>query len=43
MLDVKVLRDAPDSLREMLSARGADTTVVDQAIDYDVKKRECIT
>ena len=42
MLDVKVLRDAPDSLREMLSARGADTAVVDQAIDYDVKKRECI-
>ena len=42
MLDVKVLRDAPDSLREMLSARGSDTTVVDQAIDYDVKKRECI-
>lgn len=42
MLDVKVLRDAPDSLREMLSARGSDTTVVDRAIDYDVKKRECI-
>ena len=42
MLDVKVLRDAPDSLREMLSARGSDTSVVDQAIDYDVKKRECI-
>lgn len=42
MLDVKVLREDPDSLKEMLKARGTDTEVVDQAVEHDVKKRECI-
>lgn len=39
MLDVKVLRETPDELKDMLSRRGADTTVVDEAIEKDVKKR----
>lgn len=42
MLDVKVLRDDPESLKDMLNARGSDTAVVDKAIDFDKKKRECI-
>ena len=42
MLDVKVLREDPNSLKEMLGARGADTSVVDDAVEYDKKKRECI-
>jgi seryl-tRNA synthetase len=42
MLDVKVLREDPNSLKEMLNARGSDTSVVDDAVDFDKKKRECI-
>jgi seryl-tRNA synthetase len=42
MLDVKVLREDPNSLKEMLSARGSDAAVVDQAVSLDKKKRECI-
>lgn len=42
MLDVRVLREAPDSLKEMLKTRGGDTSVVDRAVEYDVRKRECI-
>ncbi len=42
MLDVKVLREQPDHLKDMLKARGSDTSVVDVAIEADVKKRECI-
>lgn len=42
MLDVKVLRDAPDKLREMLKDRGSDGEVVDRAVEHDVKKREFI-
>lgn len=40
MLDVKVLRDTPDQLKDMLRARGADTQVVDVAIEKDVQKRQ---
>ena len=42
MLDVKVLREQPDHLKDMLKARGSDTSVVDTAVEADVKKRECI-
>jgi seryl-tRNA synthetase len=42
MLDVKVLREQPESLKDMLKARGSNTNVVEQAIEHDVKKRECI-
>lgn len=42
MLDVKVLRDQPEALKEMLSKRGRDTSVVDQAVEHDRKKREFI-
>lgn len=42
MLDVKVLREEPDKLKEMLQARGADSSVVDEAIVHDAKKREYI-
>ncbi len=42
MLDVKVLREQPEALREMLKSRGSDTEVVDRAIEHDAKKREHI-
>lgn len=42
MLDVKVLRETPNELKDMLFRRGADTTVVDKAIESDVEKRRCM-
>ena len=42
MLDVKVLREQPDHLKKMLQDRGSDTSVVDTAVEHDVKKREFI-
>lgn len=42
MLDVKVLRDEPQNLKQMLEARGSDTSVVQTAVEHDVKKREYI-
>jgi seryl-tRNA synthetase len=42
MLDIKVIRERHQDLREMLARRGADTEVVDRAVDSDLKKREAI-
>lgn len=42
MLDVKVLREQPEDLKKMLEARGTDSSVVDEAVNHDIKKRENI-
>lgn len=42
MLDIKVIRERPQDLKDMLARRGADTTVVDRAVEADAKKREAI-
>ena len=42
MLDIKVLRERHQDLADMLARRGADTDVVDRAVQSDLKKREAI-
>jgi seryl-tRNA synthetase len=42
MLDIKVLRERHQDLTDMLARRGADTDVVDRAVQCDLKKREAI-
>lgn len=42
MLDIKVIRERAQDLKDMLARRGADTAVVDAAVEADLKKREAI-
>lgn len=42
MLDIKVIREDPQELRDMLKRRGADFSVVDRAIELDRTRREAI-
>jgi seryl-tRNA synthetase len=42
MLDIKVIRETPQDLKNMLARRGADTEVVDRAAQADKRKREAI-
>lgn len=42
MLDIKVIRERHQDLKDMLARRGADTAVVDRAVEADAKKREAI-
>jgi seryl-tRNA synthetase len=42
MLDIKVLRERHQDLKDMLARRGSDTAVVDRAVDADARKREAI-
>lgn len=42
MLDIKIIRERPQDLKDMLARRGADTDVVDQAVQADARKREAI-
>lgn len=42
MLDIKVIRDHSQDLKDMLARRGSDITVVDRAVALDVGKREAI-
>ncbi|GAA1712885.1 serine--tRNA ligase [Propioniferax innocua] len=40
MIDPKLLRANPDTVRGWLSARGADTALVDELLDADAQRRE---
>ena len=42
MLDIKVIRECAQDLKDMLAHRGVDTSVVDRAVEADLKKREAI-
>ncbi len=42
MLDIKVIRERQQDLKDMLARRGSDTAVVDRAAEADLKKREAI-
>lgn len=42
MLDIRVIRERAQDLKDMLARRGSDTSVVDRAVEVDVKKREAI-
>lgn len=42
MLDVKIIRDEPEVLKEMLQKRGRDASVVDEAVEYDRRRRQSI-
>lgn len=42
MLDIKIIRERAQDLKDMLARRGADTSVVDRAVEADLKKREAI-
>lgn len=42
MLDIKVLRERQQELKDMLARRGADTEVVDRAVTADKRKRDAI-
>ena len=43
MLDIKILRTDPDTVRTMLSARGGDASVVDTILELDSRWREQVT
>ncbi|MFT4199930.1 serine--tRNA ligase [Gordonia sp. (in: high G+C Gram-positive bacteria)] len=42
MIDLKTLRDDPDSVRESQRIRGEDPALVDQALDADARRRTAI-
>jgi len=42
MIDLKILRDNPEAIRQSQRARGADVDVVDAAIAADQKRRSAI-
>lgn len=42
MLDIRVIRERQQELKDMLGRRGSDTSVVDKAAEADLKKREAI-
>lgn len=43
MLDIRILRTEPDTLRTMLAARGGDPTAVDNILALDERWRESVT
>lgn len=42
MLDIRVIRERQQDLKDMLARRGSDTSVVDRAAEADLRKREAI-
>lgn len=42
MLDIKIIRDNSNSVKEKLSLRGEKPSVVDSILELDKKRRECI-
>ena len=42
MLDIVNFRENPDAVREALRKRNMETTIVDQVVDLDVKRRELL-
>ena len=42
MLDIVNFRENPDAVRDALRKRNMDTTIVDQVVDLDVKRRELL-
>ena len=42
MLDIVNFRENPDAVRDALRKRNMDTTIVDQIVDLDVKRRELL-
>lgn len=42
MIDIQMLRNHPDELKQKIAEKGFDVTLVDQALDLDRKKRELI-
>lgn len=42
MIDLTLLRENPDAIRASQSSRGADVSLVDQALDLDKKRRELL-
>ncbi len=42
MIDIKLIRETPDVIRDGLRKREADPTLVDQILEIDVKRREKI-
>ncbi|MCL2423019.1 MAG: serine--tRNA ligase [Micrococcales bacterium] len=43
MIDLKVLRDTPDLVRDSQRARGADPGLVDEVLAADARRRTCLT
>ena len=42
MLDIKLIREKPDFIREKLKLRGEDDTIILRMLDIDKKRREII-
>ena len=42
MLDIKLIREKPEWVKERLSIRGVDIKKIDQVLDLDIKRREFI-
>jgi len=42
MLDIKFIRENPDKVKEGISKKGADSSLVDNVLDLDKKRRELI-
>ena len=42
MLDIKFIRENPDKIKEGISKKGADSSLVDNVMDLDKKRRELI-
>src|SRR5258706_5774936 len=42
MLDIKLIRDNPDLVKEKLSLRGEKPSIADNILELDKKRRECI-
>src|SRR3989337_849474 len=42
MLDLKFVRDKPDTVREGLGRRGADPALVDRVLEADQRRREFV-
>jgi seryl-tRNA synthetase len=43
MLDIKLIREQPDLVRESIRRRGDDPTIVDQILGLDTRRRELLT
>jgi seryl-tRNA synthetase len=43
MLDIKLIREQPDLVREGIRRRGDDTAIVDQILELDARRRELLT
>lgn len=42
MLDIKLIRDNPGTVKEKLALRGEDTSKIDELLSLDKQRRECI-